>query len=289
MKYVPNSQITARGAARPRKARASATPRRKPARDYTIGSLRAGLAVLDRFAERETWSLEELTQAVGQAKSRVFRILRTFEDSGYIVHDPPGGAYRLGPRLHSLGAASLQYEQLRWKALPPLEELARTTGETAHIGILDGHEVVTVQLVEGHHAVRMHAHVGKRGPAHASALGKVLLAYFPEPEIDAFVRTAKLVAMTAHTVTDPLRLKRQLLQIRETGQAIDNQERELGLSCVAAPITDHTGQVVASVSISAPTTRLGPKEAQAQAPRVKECARTISRMLGSRTLGHGSR
>jgi DNA-binding IclR family transcriptional regulator len=256
-------------------------PRQPP--DYSIAALSAALDVLDRFGKREAWSLGALTQEVGQAKTRVFRILNTFEGCGYVQRDESGD-YRLGPRAAALGLASVKYEQLRWRAIPPLQALAEQTGETAHVGILFGSDVVTVQLVEGTHDVRVHAAVGKRSPAHSSSLGKVLLAFYPEPEIDAYLRSAELKAMTPHTIVDPARLKQHLLEVREAGYALDNEERELGLRCIAAPITDHLGLVTASVSISAPTTRLGPGQTQELVPKVKECARMISRLLGSPTL-----
>jgi IclR family acetate operon transcriptional repressor len=277
-----------------RAASRRSTPSRSPKvpkarKTYTIAALRASMDVLDKFGQRELWSLDELTEEVGQVKSRVFRILKTFEESGYVVRDERTGAYRLGSRLLALGAASARYEQLRWRALPPLQMLAESTGESAHIGILFGQEAVTVQLVEGRHSVRMHGYVGKRSPSHANALGKVLLAYFPEPEIEEFVHSANLVAVTPNTIVDPESLKLHLREVRASGYAIDNEECELGMRCVAAPITDHTGLVVAAVSISAPTTRLGPDKAVALVPSIKECARMVSRMLGSPSLANGRR
>ncbi len=261
-----------------------ASPARKGHKPYSIAALRASLSVLDQFGQRESWGLSDLTQEVGQSKTRVFRILNTFEECGYLVRDQGSGSYRIGPRLSALSAGSVKFEQLRWRAIPPLQTLAEATGETVHVGILYGAQVVTVQLVEGRHEIRMHSSVGKRSPAHASSLGKVLLAYFPEPEIDEFLRTADLKAMTHNTVTDPAQLKRQLLEIRSSGCALDNEELELGLRCVAAPITDHTGLVTASVSVSAPTTRMSPEKARELVPKVKETGRAISRMLGSPSL-----
>ncbi|HEX7927114.1 MAG TPA: IclR family transcriptional regulator, partial [bacterium] len=225
-----------------------------------------------------------LTQEVGQSKTRVFRILSTFEECGYVVRDP-AGSYKLGPRLAALSNGSVKFEQLRWRAVPPLQSLAEATGETAHVGILHGAQVVTVQLVDGHHVVRMHGTLGKRSPAHASSLGKVLLAYFPEPEIDEFLRSADLKPVTPNTVIDPAEFRRNLQEIRALGYALDNEELELGLRCVAAPISDHTGAVVASVSVSAPANRLSMADAANKlAPQVKEAGRAISRMLGSPML-----
>jgi DNA-binding IclR family transcriptional regulator len=255
----------------------------KSRNSYSIAALRASLAVLDRFAQKDVWNLSDLTHEVGQSKTRVFRILSTFEECGYVVRDGAGG-YKVGPRLAALSAGSLRFEQLRWRAVPPLQALAEATGETAHVGILHGPQVVTVQLAEGRHEVRMHSRVGKRSPAHASSLGKVLLAYFPEPEIDEFLRTVELTPLTTNTIVDPSVLRRHLAEIRTAGYAVDNEELELGLRCVAAPITDHTGLVVAAVSISAPTTRMSLEQAKAMAQTVKGAGRAISRMLGSPSL-----
>lgn len=252
---------------------------------YVIGSLQAALSVLDCFGRQASWQLADLAQAVGQPKSRVFRHLRTFEECGYLVRDEATGAYRPGPKMAMLGNGAAQQEMLRWRALPPLQDLARATGETAHVGILHGVEVVTVQLVEGWHDVRMHSYVGKRSPAHSSSLGKILLAYFPEPEVDAYLRGTDLKPATPKTIVDPEAFKAHLAQIRKQGYALDDEELEVGLCCVAAPITDHTGQVVASVSISAPTVRMDAEAAREVARTVMETGRTISRMLGSRTLG----
>lgn len=260
----------------------------KASRDqYSIASLRGALEVLDQFSQRESWSLGDLTQAIGQSKSRVFRSLSTFEDCGYLVRDQETGRYRLGPRLAALSSASAKSEQLRWRALPPLQALAGETGETVQVGILYGDEVVTTQLVEGRHDVRMHCAVGKHSPAYCNALGKVLLAYFPEPEIDAYMEAVERPPVTPNTVVEATALKLQLQVIRQQGYAIDNEERELGLRCVAAPITDDAGHVVASVSLSAPTIRLTEAYAQDLVPKVKECARTISHMMGSPALSRG--
>jgi IclR family acetate operon transcriptional repressor len=251
---------------------------------HSIASLQGALEVLSQFAHQESWSLSELTQTLDQGKSRVFRSLCTFEACGYLARDEETGRYRLGRQVASLSTNSAKHEQLRWQALPPLQSLVDATGETVHVGVLFGDDVVTVQLVEGRHDVRMHCAVGKHSPAYCNALGKILLAYFPEPEIDAYVGSIERKAMTPYTVVEADALKRQLIEIRRVGYAIDNEELELGLRCVGAPITDHSGEVVAALSLSAPTIRLSEKGALELVPRVKDCARTISYMLGSRSL-----
>src|SRR6185437_12943382 len=167
---------------------------------YLLGSLRKGLEVIDCFARQETWSLAELATTLGQTKPTVFRILHTLEEFGYLAKDATAGRYALGLRFHTLGSAAVRHEQLRWQALAPLQDLVRDTGETVHVGILYDGEAICVQAVDGTRLVRMHAFVGKRTPAHASALGKVLLAHLPDAEIDHFAARA-LARFTPRTIT----------------------------------------------------------------------------------------
>jgi DNA-binding IclR family transcriptional regulator len=176
-------------------------PRRNP---YRLGSLRKGLELIDCFARGETWSLAELAQELGQTKATAFRILYTVEEFGYLHKDPATGRYSLATRFHILGSTAVRHEQLRWQALPPLRDLAGQTGETVHVGILYDGEAICVQAVDGTRLIRMYAFVGKRTPAHASALGKVLLAHAPDAELDAFVGRG-LPRFTPRTITDPAR------------------------------------------------------------------------------------
>jgi IclR family acetate operon transcriptional repressor len=253
-----------------------------------LGSLRKGLEVIDCFTRRENWSLAELTVALGQSKATIFRILHTLEEFGYLSRDPITGRYSLGLRFHTLGSAAVRQEQLRWQALPPLQDLAKATGETTHVGILYDGAAICVQAVEGTHLVRMHAFVGKRTPAHASALGKVLLAHLPEAEVEAYLSGRVLEPLTPHTVVDPARLRQTLYLIRTQGYAVDNEEIEIGLRCLGAPITDHSGRPCASVAISAPSARMQSERIVELIPMVKLTATRISRMLGSPTM-HGDR
>jgi DNA-binding IclR family transcriptional regulator len=252
------------------------------ARDpYLLASLHRGLEVLDCFAERETWTLSDLAAHLNQNKATVFRVLHTLEGFGYLAKDAATGRYALGLRLQALGAAAMRNEQLRWQALPPLQDLAEATGETVHVGILHDGVVVTVQIVDGTHAVRMHSAVGKRSPAHASALGKVLMAMLPDAEVDAVVARHGLPRFTASTITTPQALRERLHRIRLEGYALDEEEIEHGLRCIAAPITDRSGRPSAAVAISAPASRMEAARIAELIPRVKASAARISRMLGS--------
>jgi DNA-binding IclR family transcriptional regulator len=257
----------------------------QPARDpYLLGSLRKGLEVIDCFTRQESWSLAELAGALAQSKPTIFRILHTPEAFGYLDKDPTTGRYTLGLRFHTLGSVAVKHAQLRWQALPPLQDLARATGETVHVGILYDGEAICVQAVDGTRLVRMHAFVGKRTPAHASALGKVLLAHMPDAEIDALIANRGLARFTPHTLTDPAALREELHRVRSQGWALDNEEMEIGLRCLGAPITDHSGRPCACVAVSAPVSRMDPDRMAALVSEVKATAMRISRMLGSPTM-----
>ncbi len=261
---------------------------------YLLGSLRKGLEVIDCFTRQKTWSLAELAAALGQSKPTVFRILHTIEAFGYLQKDPDTGRYSLAMRLHTLGSAAVHHEQLRWQALPPLQDLARETGETVHVGILYDNAAICVQAVDGSRLIRMHAFVGKRTPAHASALGKVLLAHLPDAELDGFVANG-LPGFTPNTITTPAALREALHLVRAQGWALDDEEMEIGLRCLGAPIIDHAGRPCACVAVSAPAARMDPARIAELIPRVKATAARISRMLGSPSMhgvahdvGHGT-
>ncbi|WP_424812966.1 IclR family transcriptional regulator [Roseococcus sp. YIM B11640] len=251
---------------------------------YLLASLHRGLEVLDCFATRNSWGLADLASHLGQSKPTIFRVLHTLEQFGYITKEAASGRYVPGLRLHALGSAAVRHEQLRWQALPPLQDLAESTGETVHVGILHDGVIVTVQIVEGTRAVRMHSSVGKRSPAHASALGKVLMAYLPDAEVDAVVAAHGLTRFTARTITTPEALRETLHRVRLDGYAQDEEEIEVGLRCLSAPITDHAGRPTAALAISAPASRMDPERVTALIPQVKATALRISRMLGSPSM-----
>ncbi len=248
---------------------------------YLLGSLNRGLAVLDCFTQRESWSLAELAQHLQQSKATLFRVLHTLEEFGYLDKDSATARYTLGLRCYALGSAAMRQEQLRWQALPPLQDLARETGETVYVGILYDGDAVCVQIVDGTQVVRMHSFVGKRSPAHASALGKVLLAQLPEADLAEFIAQHPLKRFTPTTIATPKALRSELARIRADGHALDREEMELGLRCIGVPITDHTGRITATLALSAPASRMDAARTEALLPRLKAAAQRISRMLGA--------
>jgi DNA-binding IclR family transcriptional regulator len=246
---------------------------------YTVTAVARALSILDLVARRQECSLNEVCTQLGMHKSTAFRMATTLTSLGYLERNAATGLYRLGLKLTSLDAAIAGKEAIHWYSLGPLQDLVHQCGETAHAGVLYGGWAVTVQVVEGPAAVRMRSWVGKRTHAHCSALGKVLLAHRSETEVRDFVRRYGLRARTPHSITDPRSLKRHLHEIRKQGYAVDNEEVEDGLRCVAVPVSLSNGHVVASVSVSGPASRLTPARDQDMVFLLREAASKISAAL----------
>ncbi len=250
---------------------------------YLLGSLSKGLEVVDCFARQSSWSLAELANTLQQSKPTIFRILRTLEEFGYVQKNPQTARYSLGLRFHTLGSAAVRHEQLRWQALPPLQDLAQATGETIHVGILYDGGAICVQAVDGTHVVRTQSLLGKRSPVHASAMGKILLAHLPDSEVQAMFSDRALSRFTPNTITSLAALQRSLRRARKDGWVLDNEEMEVGVRCIGAPIRNAGNQVCAALAISAPAARMEAARTQQLIPLILAAADRISRMLGANT------
>jgi DNA-binding IclR family transcriptional regulator len=228
-----------------------------------IDSLLHGLEILDMFErDRPEIGIGEMAQQLGLHRSTTSRLAATLAVAGYLEPAGEPGRYRLSGRLAALG------------------ELAAADGDVRR-AVLEGTEAVTVEVVDGWQTVRMHSWVGKRSPAHCSSMGKALLAGLPADEIDARYPRARLEARTDRTITDTGELKRHLAQVRERGYAVDSEELEPHLCCVAGPVFDRTGAVVASISVSGPDTRIDEASIPAIADAVRRAAWQISARLGA--------
>jgi DNA-binding IclR family transcriptional regulator len=247
-----------------------------------IGSLLHGLEILDMFErDRPEIGIGEMAQQLGLHRSTTSRLAATLAVAGYLEPAGEPGRYRLSGRLAALGELAAADGDVRRAAAPHLQDLVQELGETGHLAVLEGTEAVTVEVVDGWQTVRMHSWVGKRSPAHCSSMGKALLAGLPADEIDALYPQARLEARTAKTITGTGELKRHLAQVRGRGYAVDSGELEPHLCCVAGPVFDRTGAVVASISISGPDTRINEASIPAIADAVRRAAGQISTRLGA--------
>jgi len=231
-------------------------------------------------------SVKELSAKVGLPKGTTHRLLSSLAYFGYVQQDSRTRHYSLGFKLVELGNCLLNQLDLRTEAKPFLADLAKTTQETVHLVILDKNEVLYIDKVESDDnpsGLRMASRVGSRTPAHSCAVGKVLLAHLSEEELDEFIKGAGLPKITENTISDPIRLKEHLKLVRSQGYVVDDEENEKGIRCVAAPIHNEIGRVVAAASISGPAIRITRKRIQESLKNeIIETALKISQKLGFR-------
>jgi DNA-binding IclR family transcriptional regulator len=245
----------------------------------TQAVLRA-ISLLKAFSdEQPQLGLAELTRMVGLNKTTTYRLLTALESQGLIVRSPVSDTYRLGPEVIALGGRALRASDLRSVSRAELEGLARITGETATLEILVGSDVLVLDEVSGAHLVGATHYIGARWPAHATSTGKVLLAFASEAELESALQHP-LAQVTERTLAVPEDLHRELADIRAQGYATAVEELEVGFSAIAAPVRNHDGQVMAALSLNAPSARFTSERLQEIAPLLLEAAARVSAQLG---------
>jgi len=243
----------------------------EPVRDDRAAIDKA-ISLLVAFGDRASTGLgvSELARRAQLSKSTAFRVLGMLERNGVV--ERVGTNYRLGARLHELGWAVYApgHERIRDLLTPFVIDLYELTRETVHLATLHGTEVVYLAKLYGHRSVPSPSRIGGRLPAHCTAVGKALLAY--DPDAAAAALCVPLRRFTAHTITDPVMLAAELDTIRREGIAFDNEESQLGLNCVAAPVISPRGGVVAALSISGPRGRIDTRRLATDLRRVSASA-----------------
>jgi IclR family pca regulon transcriptional regulator len=215
-----------------------------------------GLQVLACFTPQQPeLSLTEITRLVGMPKGTVHRFVTALERHGYLVRGATAKTYTLGLKILELGYASLRGLQAPEIALPYLERLAQETDESASMAILDGTEIVYVARAQRKRLMSSNLTVGSRLPIYCTSIGKVILAYRNDAEVNALLDRVEFRPFTPYTITDRYGFARALAKIRRQGYAINDQELELGLRSVAAPVWSRDGQVVAGISLAMPVQR----------------------------------
>lgn len=250
----------------------------------TVQAVTRALMILEGLAHAgRPVSLSELAQRLGLKLTTAHRLLSTLVACGFAEQEPVTQRYRLGIKALEIGNAALATTDLRTAARPYLRELVDRLNETANLAILDRGEVVYIDQVESTQIVivKMFARIGSRGPAHCTASGKVLLAGLPDEELAFLLRKMPLERFTERTITDPELLLAELRRIRAQGFALDRGERDEGVFCVAAPVKNHEGKVIAAISLSAPAVRIDEETIHARfVPAVKSVAEAVSARMG---------
>ena len=227
-----------------------------------------------------------LSARVGLSKGTTHRILSSLLYFDFVRQDAETRNYALGFKLAELGSYLLEQLDVRKEAKPFLRDLSQRTGETCYLVILERTEVIYVEKVEPDDAsviLRATAKVGQRNEANSCAVGKALLAQLPEQELDVLMAEMPFVQRTENTITDPQQLKEHLKLVVARGYAVDDEENERGIRCVAAPILDEKGRAVAAMSISGPAVRITRQRIQdSLKEEVLKTSHEISRRIGFR-------
>jgi IclR family acetate operon transcriptional repressor len=255
-----------------------------PSKDVIPGTqaVTRAIALLKAFSDQDPeLTLTELAQRASLNKTTAYRLLTALEREGLVARRDPGEAYRLGPEMISLGGRALRANDLRSASRACLERLAKQSGETATLEVLDGRQVLILDEVLSTHLVGTSQSIGTRWPAHATSTGKILLAFLAEGERRELLK-APLVRMTENTLTDLGRLERQLVRVRAQGYATAVEEIEVGFVAVGAPVRDHSGETIAAISLGGPSARLTLDRLPGLGAQVADAARDISAALGFR-------
>lgn len=275
-----------------RRQRRVASPVQRPlqAAEGAVGANRAGaplsttvakaLAVVDALAAQSEQGigLADLSLQLHMPKSTVHRYLATLTQLG-LAERRGDDRFRLGTKMIELAGSFLANSDLRNESQAELEALSAQTDETVHLAVPSGTEVVYIAKVESKHALRMYSYIGARLPMYCTALGKAILSFGP-PQRTREVLARRLKPRTPRTITSPGALLAELKTIRSQGYALDDEENELGIRCVSAPILDYTRQAIAAMSISGPSNRMDRRRCVELAPLVCEAAQQVSRRMG---------
>jgi DNA-binding IclR family transcriptional regulator len=277
---MPNTKPNTKPHAKPH-AKSSTTPKS----DYSIQTVSNALRMLEAFYGEDELGVSELSRRLGLHKNNVFRLLATLEQSGYIEQSVATDRYRLGTRCLELGQAFSRSHTLLRRSRPILEELVGKVGETAHLGVLRGFEVVQLDGVIADQMIVTALRVGQRLPVHCTAQGKVLIGCGDAALRERFVQQIQgresLAQRTDATIVDAQKLLDEFGSVAARGFAVDLEECERGMHCVAAPVRDASGAVIASLSVSGLAFRLGEALAYGDAARcVVAAADQLSLELG---------
>jgi len=245
---------------------------------YVIRSLEKAFFVIEIMATRKSWELKELSAACSMPKGTLQRILRTFEDLGYVRQIGRGGAYGLTFKFSKLGRQIASQSNITSLIHPVMLKLRNTINETVNLGTLSGTEVVVIHQNTSNHALQMDSIVGSSFPAYLSASGKVFLAFLPEEDLRDFIK--ELRRSTGGIDSDKINwLYEELDSIREKGISFDFEELFKGIRCVAAPVFDDSGQIIASISCSVPTVRLDRTLSRKLLQEIPRAAADASKLL----------
>jgi len=246
-----------------------------------IQSIDRTLQVLELFSiEKSEWGITEISKALNICKSNVHNILSTLAEKSFVEKDRETDKYKLGIKFFELGSVVIKNMDLRRIAYPYVEKLSKKFNETVHLGILDEGRIVSIEREEPDKSLCSHIEIGRRAPLHCTAVGKAIMSYLSEEEVNLIIKEKGLEKFTENTIATKEDLENEFKKIRKQGYAVDNMEHEEGVRCVADPIRDCSGKVIAGMSVSGPAFRINESNILDIAKKVKEYCDCISEKMG---------
>jgi IclR family KDG regulon transcriptional repressor len=249
--------------------------------DSKVQTIDRTLDLIELLAtSKDGLGVTEIGQRIGLHKSTVFRLLQALSARGYIEKDPKTSTYKLGLKFIEISGLYIKKLELKTEALPFMRKLAEIVGQPVHLAILDGHEVIYIEKVELVNNIRMYSQIGRRAPAYCSAIGKILLTGLSSDRLRELLETIRFEQYTPNTILSPVELEKEIRKVAAEGWAVDNEEHEPNIRCIAAPVYDYTGKMIASVSVSGENRVIRPERDAEIAGYVVETAREVSRRMG---------
>ncbi len=224
--------------------------------------------------------ITDISEKSSLHKSTVHRILKTLIDNGYVEQDGVSKNYLITFKLYNLGKRKIENLDIVKVAKPSIEILSTKVKETVHLVIRDGADVVYIDKVEADNTINMSSKVGRRSPVYCTSVGKSMLAYETDEVIKSVWDESNILKYTENTIIDYNNFLRELAKVKELGYALDNEENEIGVVCIGAPIFDHTNKVIGAISISGPSNRIENKGIETLKEEILKMVKNISRDLG---------
>ena len=251
-------------------------------RSNLVKSVIKALDLMEILAGKGELSIGELNDHLGWDKSTIHRLLSTLREKGYVQQNPQNQKYRAGIKIFEVGNQVVERLGFRRQCQPYLESLAATTKETVNLAVRDGKDIIYIDKIESSATIKVDLAVGKRLPMYCTGLGKAILAHMPEQEAMKILQSETMKAHTPKTLITLEAIQEQLALIRQKGYSLDDEEYVEGLVCVAAPVRNHRGEVMAAISIAVPQYRFAEGEKKLHyTKKVAETAGKISTELGS--------
>lgn len=242
-------------------------------------SVEKAFNILDCFTTDITeLGVTEIAQLMDTNKSAVYRMLATMEALNVIQQNPENGKYRLGLKLFELGQKVAINKNFIAKARPYMEDLVQRAGETAHLAIYQNQKVYFLDKVVGRHDLQINSQIGSEKPIYCTGLGKIMLA-FAEPDYIRVIKNLHIEAVTKNTITNKQQLIAEVEHIKQQGFALDMEENEIGLICVAVPVFNNRGKFIAAISTSGPSARFNEDEIQTYTGDLKQTAEQLKHIF----------